>query len=368
MNNIEELKKVIKQLDDKDFTIHFFVIDTKGNPTASVANIYEHVKTLNGLGYKSGIIHEKSDYHGVGDWLGQEYMELPHVAIDAGTLNVGPQDFIIIPEIFSTLMEQTANFPSKRIIFAQSYDYILELLMLGKTWVDYGIYDVITTSEKQAKYIDSLFPGIRKNIIPVGISDVFVSSEKPKKPIVSLVTRDQQDAMKIVKGFYLKYPQYKWLTFRDLRGLPKESFANAVGDSCLGVWVDPISSFGTFPLECMESDTPVVGVTPNMVPEWMEKTVKLENGEETKTIKGNGVWVNSVLEIPDVIAEYIQAWLEDSIPQELMDEIETTKGLYSMDKQRESIANVYGNIIKNRKEELSSIINNIEKTVEKTTN
>ena len=32
--------------------------------------------------------------------------------------------------------------------------------------------------------------------------------------------------MNIVKTFYLKYPQYRWITFRDMRGLSQEEFAN----------------------------------------------------------------------------------------------------------------------------------------------
>jgi hypothetical protein len=37
----------------------FFTLDTKGNPTAGIANIYEHVKLLNELGYNATILHEK---------------------------------------------------------------------------------------------------------------------------------------------------------------------------------------------------------------------------------------------------------------------------------------------------------------------
>ena len=32
-----------------------------------------------------------------------------------------------------------------------------------------------------------------------------------------------------------------------------------------------LSSFGTFPIECMKSNTPVIGKIPRMVPEWMGK-------------------------------------------------------------------------------------------------
>jgi hypothetical protein len=48
-DQINQAKGVIKKLEDKDFSLYFFTLDTKGNPTAGIANIYEHVKLLNEL-------------------------------------------------------------------------------------------------------------------------------------------------------------------------------------------------------------------------------------------------------------------------------------------------------------------------------
>ena len=78
---IKQGKLVLEKLDNKDFSLYFFTLDTKGNPTAGIANIYEHVKVLNKLGYKAFILHEKNDYKLKGDengtsvceWLGEEY-------------------------------------------------------------------------------------------------------------------------------------------------------------------------------------------------------------------------------------------------------------------------------------------------------
>ena len=65
-SNTEEIVKNLEQnltkMEEKNFSIYFFVIDTNGSPTGSVANIYEHVKMLNELGYKACILHEKNDY------------------------------------------------------------------------------------------------------------------------------------------------------------------------------------------------------------------------------------------------------------------------------------------------------------------
>ncbi len=54
INNID---KIIEKITTKDFGLYFFTLDTKGNPTAGVANIYEHVKILRELGFNAQILH-----------------------------------------------------------------------------------------------------------------------------------------------------------------------------------------------------------------------------------------------------------------------------------------------------------------------
>ena len=102
----KQINEVIQSLSNKDFGIYFFVLDTMGNPTAGIANIYENVKILNQLGYNAIILHEKNDYSGVASWLGDEYMELPHMSIDGTSLEISPDDLIIIPEIYGFIMDQ----------------------------------------------------------------------------------------------------------------------------------------------------------------------------------------------------------------------------------------------------------------------
>lgn len=357
-DNVKNLiKEAIEKIGQKDFRIFFFVMDTKGNPIASVANIYEHVKMLRDLGYDAQILHEKNDYTPIGQTLGEVYAQLPHVSIESQQLKVNTQDFIVIPEIFANVMEQTSKLPSKRIVFSQSYDYIFEMLMPGKNWADYGVTDVITTSKKQKEYVENLFLNrVKAEVIPVGIPEYFTESDKPKKPIISIYTRDQRDLVKIYKAFYLKYPHLKWVSFRDMRGLPREVFAKSLAESCLAIWVDDISSFGTFPVEAIKSNVPVLGLVPNMVPEWMSDK--------------NGLWTHDPMMIVDLAANYFQAWLEDGEPQELYDEMSKMKESYTMTEMKEKVTEVYGKIFQNRINELKStlplemVIEDVENNVE----
>lgn len=370
---ITNVSSVIEKLNTKDFTLYFFTLDTKGNPTAGIANIYEHVKVLNGLGYKAAILHEKNDYklradengQGIAEWLGEEYANLPHVSIEGQELNINPADFIIIPEIFSNIMDQVKGFPCKKVVFSQSYDYLLELLPIGKRWnTDYGFNDVITTSEKQAEHLKTLFPSINTHVVPVSIPTYFKNSEKPKVPVIAIHTRNQSDAAKIAKSFYLQFPVYKWVTFKELRGLPREQFATELSKSCLAVWIDDASGFGTFPIEAIECGTPVIGKMPNLIPEWMETTDEAGN----LVIKNNGVWTNTTLNIPELIATYLKVWLEDSVPTELTEGITASQGLYTSEKQVNAITSVYGSLQETRIAELNATLSKLEEAKLQSTN
>ena len=55
----------------------------------------------------------------------------------------------------------------------------------------------------------------------------------------------------------------------------------------------------------MASKTPVIGKVPNMKPEWLNDN--------------NGVWTYELNNIHDILAEFIQNWLEDNINDELYD-------------------------------------------------
>ena len=74
--------------------------------------------------------------------------------------------------------------------------------------------------------------------------------------------------------------------------------------------MDTQSSFGTFPLESMASNVPVIGKIPDLAPEWINED--------------NGVWITNQTLFPDVIADFIQNWLEDNIKPELYENMKKT--------------------------------------------
>jgi hypothetical protein len=319
-NSLEEkVKQSIQTLRDKQSRIYLLLQDTKGNARASVRYMYQMGKTLKDNGFNPIILHEKEDYAGVVAWLDESFMELPHKAIEGQNLEISPEDFLVIPEIFGYVMDQVKQLPCAKIVITQSYSYMLETLQPGQTWAQFGFMKCITTNNKQKEYIERIMRNCSFDILEPYISEVFEPKSVPPMPVIGIHTKDQSDAVNLIKTFYLRFPQYRWFTFRDLRGLSELEFATSLKDCFVSVWIDNDSGFGTFPLESMKSNVPVIGKVPNLPPTWMNED--------------NGIWITDQTLLSDVISDFIQNWLEDNIKPEIYDEMKKTSEQFS-DKQK----------------------------------
>ena len=331
----EKVLKSIEVLKNKQARIYFLTQDTKGNAKASVRFIYQVAKTLKDAGFNPIILHEKNDYSGVAKWLGEEYMNIPHRVIEGQNLEISPEDFLIVPEIFGFMMEQVKQLPCAKVVLAQSYAYIVETLQPGQNWAQYGFFKCLTTTNSQKEYIEKVMRQSSFDVIKPYISENFYPKSQPPMPIVAVHTKEQSDAINIIKTFYLKFPQYRWFTFRDLRGLTELEFSNSLRDCFVSVWIDDESGFGTFPLESMKSNVPVIGKVPNLPAEWMTED--------------NGIWITDKTLFADVIADFIQNWLEDNIKPEMYEEMKKTADKYS-DKQEfeSSVTTLFKKFLINR--------------------
>jgi hypothetical protein len=343
----EKVKQSIQNLKDRKSRIYFLIQDTKGNAKASVRLIYQMAKSLLDAGFNPIILHEKKEYAGVVAWLDEEYMSIPHRAIEGQNLEIAPEDFIVVPELFGYVMDQIKNLPCGKIVFTQNYNHIVETLQPGQNWAQYGFFKCLTTTTKQQEYIETVMRQSSFDIIKPLITDSFYPKNVPPMPIIGVHTKNQEDTINIIKTFYLKFPQYRWFTFRDLRGLSEKEFANSLRDCFVSVWIDDESGFGTFPLESMASGVPVIGKTPNIQPEWMNDD--------------NGVWLTNKTMICDFIADYIQNWLEDNIKTDLYENMKKTVENYTNKQEFDStVISLFENYLNVRSESFEQQISKTE--------
>lgn len=367
---LERIDEAISKLEINDFCFYFFVVDCKNVPNGSIQYIYQLAKTLNDKNYKVKMLYQLENeydneeleelkrkekpiddrrvFTGVGEWLGEEYMQLEHLNISKQEWTVSPSDFLFIPEVFSSLMKQTYQYkaPCKRIVLLHNYDYITEFIPFSDEWGTYGIHDVMANTKAQGDLISSVFPYVNVKILNPYISNIFRKPIKPKKLIVNIISKKTEDVNKIMKQFYWKYPMYKFISFRDLRGYPKETFAEFLQESAITVWIDNETPFGYSAIEAIKTGNIVIGKVPEHMPEWMGD----ENG-----LFNNGVWTYDLNTIPDILSRVLGSWMQDRIPETLCENMDNVDNLYTFEDYQNNVNEIINGYINDRINELKEI-------------
>lgn len=340
----EEMLKIveenIKKLENKEFNVFFFVIDTKGNPSGALEYIYRTALTLQSLGYNVTMLHNEEEFIGVGDWLGENAASLPHRNIETENVEISACDFLFIPEILSTVMSQTKTLPCKRVIILQNHNFLCDFMPVGVTPFNLNINEMVTTTHALKDLADNYFPGIKTHVVRPNISPMFRNNDTPKKLIINVVSRNQDNINRIVKPFYWKYPVYKWVSFRDLRTVTQEVFSDALREGAITIWIDEISDFGYSALEAVKSGSITLAKVPDNPTDWTFVYKEGENGA-SNGLNPAFIWFDDLSRVPDMIASIVRTWTLDKIPQELYDNMSHAAEDYTPEKHTQDVVDEY---------------------------
>ena len=350
---IDRINAAVNRLENNESKFMFCVPDID-KPTAAVYEIYFHATVVKKMGFKTIILTEKEEQE-IPKFIEKELTDLDHIPMTNNKLTVSADDIMVIPEVFSNVMEQTKQLPCKRVGLLQSVDYMLNALVPGTNWKSFGIEDVITTSKTLEEFVESFYGKNAFNIktYSVGLPSYFKRTEEPQKPIISIIGRNPNEISKIVKLFFTRYPQYSWVTFDPMvtkskppKPMRRKDFADRLRGNFAAVWVDRIASWGTFPLECMASGTIPICLKPDITPEYI-----LERDKDDKPIKiteGAGVWTDNFYDIPVLIGEVLLKYLDDSINDTLYASMEAIASKYTQENSEKELSNVYQELVNER--------------------
>jgi len=350
---LERVETEIKKIDKKENKVIFFVVDTKGIASGSLEYIYKMAKAVKDSGREVLMLHQEEykDFVGVEEWLGKEYAELPHKFAN-DNVSVSASDILFIPEIYTNIMKTARKLPCKKVVICQNHDYLTEFIPIGEQLSDYGVIDVLANSKQESDTIKSYFPYMRANVVTPDIDKQFFKSDEPKMLYVNIVSTDETCIHKIVKPFYWKYPQYRWISFRDIRGVSKEEIANAFRESAITIWVDERTRFGYTPLEALASGNIVIAKVPEKPSEWMMN----EKEELTPAI----LWFRDYDELHKIIAASVRSWTNDMIPEEFEEDSKKLLEKYTDGSFNKEIVEYVDGMIANRKAEMEDIIKKIQ--------
>jgi len=353
--NIAVLSKAATRLESKESKFIFCVPESI-SPSASVYEIYTHANVVKSMGYNVIIMTENTDLKAP-EWMESSLGDLKHVLISDSKINVSPDDFMVIPEVFTNIMEQVKNLPCKKICLLQSFDYMLNGLIPGSDIELFGINDIITTSETLKNMLNTFYgEKFKVETYNIGIPDYFHASDKPQNPVISIVGRNNNDITKVIKLFFSKYPHLKWITFDPLltntkppTQLDRVSFAERLRNNFAAVWIDRIASFGTFPVECMKSGVIPIFIVPDIEPEYL----KNDQGEYVEA----GMYTSNIYDLPIMIGDLLTKFIDDSIPEGIYETMAEISKRYDMSNSIEQITNIYAKYAEERISFLKNAIN-----------
>ena len=362
LEKIEKIKESLAKIANKESKFLFCVPETT-NPSASVYEIYFHANVAKKMGHPVILLTEKEEYSPP-TWIENELTEVEHIPMNSNKLTVGPEDVMVIPEVFSNVMEQTKDLPCIRVGLLQSIDYKLNALVPGTDWKSFGINDIITTSETTKEFVETFY-GKEKYSVQVynpGIPDYFKRTDIPQKPVVSIIGRNANEISKLVKLFFSRYPQYSWITFDPMltkskppQPMRRKDFAERLRGNFAAVWVDRIASWGTFPLECMKSGVVPICLKPDITPEYILD--RDEKGEVSGITQNSGIWTDNFYDLPILVGEVLIKFLDDNIGDEMYDGMEQLAAKFSPAKAEEELIVCYNNLLDNRKMLFETAVN-----------
>jgi hypothetical protein len=364
LSNVDKIKLSLANLNAKKNKIMFFVPDVQGVPAASIYEIYFHATVLKNNEYNVFILTETNKFEKP-DFIESELTDLIHVSMESNRLTVSPEDLLVIPEIFTNVMEQTKNLPCMRVILFQSIDNATKALLPGYDWTMFGMTNVLTTSKTMERFVEEFYGKGKFNIktYNVSVPDYFKDQFSLKKPVISIIVRNERELDKIVKLFLSKYPQYRWLNFEPMlttskppKHLKRKDFAEKLGKNFAALWIDRISSHALFPLECMKVGTIPISYIPDVTPEYIV--------EDGKAVENAGVWTDDFFQLPALIADTLRKFLDDEISEDVYNTMKGVVAKYSPEIATQQLIEIYEEYFNDRAKTLEKALVALEPKLE----
>ena len=171
--------------------------------------------------------------------------------------------------------------------------------------------------------------------------------DTPRNFVVNVIAKSQSDINKIVKPFYWKFPMYRWVSFKDLRGMPKETYAKELLNGEITVWVDTDSSFGYGGIEAIKAGNIVLAKrTDNQMP-WYSV-----NGEPNDAC----IWFEDYDDLHKMLASVIRAVITDDVPEKVFEDRKAYDELYKEETTRKEFVEYLNNTIERRRKEIEGLL------------
>jgi hypothetical protein len=344
-SKIERLQQARAAVTAGAYRVLFYTPDTQKVISGAVIEIYQLAATLRRQGLDAQLLVDSAAYE-VPLYLDEDLQALPRVVVGDASLLMKPEDVLVIPEYFTTVIHQTAKLPCLRVVLVQGYDNMLTSMIPGTNWAQLGIKHVWTMSQPLTDFVREIYGNaLHVQTLRIGIPDYFRSAAI-KDPVVAVEVRNPLDLTKITNEFFVRFPHLRWVGFEPLTGRTRKAYAELMGRSAVVLWVDRVAAFGQTAVEAMACATPLVALVPDHDPEYLNEN--------------NAVWVNRFSEVATHLGNAITLSLENGLPTWLTEGMAATAAAYTPAAAEVAFLAGYAATLALRDQEQQDLINYFE--------
>ncbi|MCI0397679.1 MAG: tetratricopeptide repeat protein [Chloroflexi bacterium] len=227
----------------------YYVCPDYEAPSGGTKTIYRHVYLLNERGLDAAVLHQQRGFrltwHGYQvplDWLADR----PRFA--AG-------DVLVIPESMPGLIQQSSDFPGRRVVLALHWALHLPP---DQRWQEFGIEQAITPSRVIADFL-AWRMGLAATVIGSFVDPArFSYRPEAKRPLIAYMPR-KDPAGDVLQAALSRREELAGWEWQPLRDLDETAYAAALGQARVYLPPSPLEGLNLSVLEAMAAGCLVVG-------------------------------------------------------------------------------------------------------------
>ena len=232
-------------------TIYYYAHDVT-RASGGVAALYEHVAVLRRHGFDAYILHSHPGF--VPDWLS---VDAP-IRYAQGDFRPEPNDFVVIPEDFSSAVQRFATIPCRRLIFCQNQFYAATALVSIGDWRKFGVEGVMASSVTVRDFL-FLAGWPDAPLVPYAIDAERFRPRQKTLQVAYMPRKRSLDATTIRFLFPRRFPEYADVPWVALDGMHRDRIAEELSQTAIFLALGQNESMGLPALEAMAAGALVAG-------------------------------------------------------------------------------------------------------------
>ena len=223
-------------------------------PSGGVRTLYRHVEILRKAGFDAYVVQHQDGFR-----AGWFRSDAPVLYAQSG-LALDPQDWAVIPEDHSGVLEALRNVGCRKAVFCQGHYQIFECIPPTSSWSDYGVSTVLASSIPIRDFVRSVF-GIEPAYIPLSLDlDLFRPATGPRELQIAFMPRKGAQHLRMIQALiHHRAPELRDIPWIPIDGLKEVEVAAILRRSAFFLATGLREGFGLPPLESMACGAMVVG-------------------------------------------------------------------------------------------------------------